>query len=53
MIGQALGILMERYDMKEDGAFAFLRRASSHGKIKLRDTARELVDEPNRRSAPA
>lgn len=52
VIGQALGILMERYDMNEDRAFAFLRRASSHGNIKLRDVARELVDERNRRSTP-
>jgi len=52
VIGQALGILMERYDMAEDHAFAFLRRASSHGNIKLRDVAREVVDERNRRGTP-
>lgn len=46
-IGQAIGILMERYDMNEDRAFAFLVRASSHANIKLRSVAQELVDEGN------
>lgn len=47
VIGQALGILMERYEMDEDRAFAFLVRASSHGHIKLRDIAQRVVDERN------
>ena len=47
VIGQAIGILMERYEMPEDRAFAFLVRASSHGNIKLRAVAQELVDERN------
>lgn len=46
-IGQAIGILMERYDMNEDRAFAFLVRASSHANIKLRTVAQELVAEGN------
>ena len=46
-IGQAIGILMERYQMNEDRAFAFLVRASSHGNIKLRDVAQEIVDQGN------
>jgi GAF domain-containing protein len=50
MIGQALGILMERYAIDEDRAFAFLVRASSHGNVKLRDVAQELVDDRNARS---
>lgn len=49
VIGKALGILMERYQMNEERAFAFLSRASSNGNIKLRDVAQELVDEGNRR----
>jgi GAF domain-containing protein len=49
IIGQAIGILMERYDMNEDRAFAFLVRASSHGNIKVRDVAQQLVDEGNNR----
>jgi GAF domain-containing protein len=47
VIGQAIGILMERYAMDEDRAFAFLIRASSHRNIKLRAIAQELVDESN------
>jgi GAF domain-containing protein len=45
VLGQAIGILMQRYDMNEDRAFAFLVRASNHGNIKLRAVAQELVDE--------
>ncbi len=47
VIGQAIGILMERYEMNEDRAFAFLVRASSHRNIKLRLIAEELVGEAN------
>ena len=47
VIGQAIGILMERHQMPEDRAFAFLVRASSHANIKLRAVAQELVDEQN------
>ncbi|MCW2737121.1 GAF and ANTAR domain-containing protein [Nocardioides sp.] len=46
-IGQAIGILMERYDVNEDRAFAFLVRASSHANIKLRAVAQALVEEGN------
>ena len=48
-IGQAIGILMERYSMNDDRAFAFLVRASSHSNLKLRDIAQELVDQANAR----
>jgi len=47
VIGQAIGILMERYEMDEDRAFAFLVRASSHANIKLRAVAQELVERRN------
>jgi GAF domain-containing protein len=47
VIGEAVGILMERHAMNEDRAFAFLVRASSHSNIKLRAVAQELVDERN------
>lgn len=43
VIGVALGLVMERYDMSEDLAFAFLRRLSSHQQRKLRDVATDLV----------
>ena len=49
VIGQAMGLLMERYEMSEDRAFAFLVRASSHRNIKLRVVAEGLVAEANRR----
>lgn len=48
VIGQAVGILMERHRMSADRAFAFLVRASSHGNIKLSAVAQQLVDEVNR-----
>lgn len=47
VIGQAIGILMERYDIPEDNAFQFLVRASQTDNIKLRDIAQGLVDEIN------
>ena len=49
VIGQAIGLLMERYEMNEDRAFAFLTRASSHGNVKLIAVAQELVDQANER----
>jgi GAF domain-containing protein len=48
-IGKAIGIVMERYQMNVERAFAYLSRASSHGNIKLRDVAREIVDAANQR----
>jgi GAF domain-containing protein len=47
MIGQGVGIVMERYGLNEDRAFAFLVRASSTANIKVRDIAQELVDQAN------
>lgn len=46
-IGQAIGIVMERYRIGEDSAFAFLVRASTHGNVKLRDVAQEIVNSAN------
>ncbi|MFN3867030.1 MAG: GAF and ANTAR domain-containing protein [Demequina sp.] len=43
VIGQAQGMLMERYEMDESRAFAVLVRASQHANLKLRDVAREMV----------
>ena len=45
VIGQALGIVMERYELDETRAFAFLLRASSTSNIKLRDIAAQLVED--------
>jgi GAF domain-containing protein len=43
VIGQAIGIVMERYRIDADRAFQFLLRASSSSNIKLRDVAEEIV----------
>jgi len=43
VIGQAQGILMERFDVDADRAFAVLRRYSQDENIKLTDVARRLV----------
>ena len=53
VIGQAIGILMERHDLDEDGAFAFLTRVSSHSNVKLRTVAQEVVDLRNEASKSA
>jgi GAF domain-containing protein len=43
IIGQAQGILMERFDLDPDRAFAVLARTSSQMNRKLRDVAFEVV----------
>lgn len=43
-IGQAIGIVMERYEIDQDRAFMFLVRASSTSNVKLRDVAQEVLD---------
>ena len=45
VIGQALGILMERYQMSEQAAQAFLWRTSSRTNTKVRDLAATLIEE--------
>lgn len=49
LIGQAQGILMERYEISADRALDFLMRRSQSENTKLRDVAQEIVDsrEPN------
>jgi GAF domain-containing protein len=44
LVGQAMGILMERFDLDGDQAFAVLRRYSQDTNTKLRDVAQHLVD---------
>jgi GAF domain-containing protein len=55
-IGQAVGIVMERYKIPEQQAFAFLTRMSQNRNIKIRHLADQLIDavsaELNRREAP-
>ncbi len=52
-IGEALGLLMERYSIDSDAAFAFLARASSVNNTKLRDIAAEIVAEADARYGSA
>lgn len=50
LVGQAMGILMERFDLDGDRAFQVLRRFSQDNNRKLRDVAQELI---NTRKLPA
>ena len=43
-IGQAVGILVERYKVTPTQAFALLVRTSQHRNIKLRDVATRLIE---------
>jgi GAF domain-containing protein len=43
VIGQATGMVMERYDLDAPRAFGLLTRLSSHSNRKLRDIARDIV----------
>jgi len=43
VIGQAVGIIMERYGLDADRAFGVLGRLSSHSNVKLREVAVEVV----------
>lgn len=43
VIGQALGMAMERYGIDEDTAFNVLRRIASHDNRKIRDLAAQIV----------
>jgi hypothetical protein len=47
LIGQAVGIVMERYQLDSDRAFAFLVRLSQSANTKLRTVAAGLVDSVN------
>jgi hypothetical protein len=49
-IGQAVGIVMERYGLSDDRAFAFLARLSMQRNLKLRLVAQELIAESDSRS---
>ncbi|HEY3562869.1 MAG TPA: GAF and ANTAR domain-containing protein [Kribbella sp.] len=44
LVGQAMGILMERFDVDADRAFAILKRYSQDTNTKLRDVAQHLID---------
>lgn len=42
-IGEALGIVMERYKISEDQAFDMLKTSSQHRQVKLRDIAEQVT----------
>lgn len=43
LIGQAQGIIMERFDLTSEQAMQFLRRSSQHSNEKVRDIAHRVV----------
>ncbi|MDP9395648.1 MAG: ANTAR domain-containing protein [Actinomycetota bacterium] len=49
LIGQAVGMLRERYSLEEEAAFAVLVRLSKYTNVKLRDVAKTVVDHPGDR----
>lgn len=53
VIGQAKGVLMERYRISADAAFALLARTSQSTNVKLRDVAEELCRSGTLVSLPA
>jgi GAF domain-containing protein len=53
VIGQAIGIVMQRFELNEERAFQFLSRASQTSNIKLRDIAREVVEATEEKNSPA
>jgi GAF domain-containing protein len=50
-IGQAVGIVMERFTMDTDGAFAFLVRTAQTSNARIQDVAEEIVAAADRRPA--
>jgi GAF domain-containing protein len=44
VLGQAQGILMERYKISAEKSFEVLRRVSQDGNVKVRDVAQRLVE---------
>ena len=49
LIGQAVGIVMERFGLPDEHAFAFLTRLSSTQNVKLKVIAQQIVDETSQR----
>ena len=52
VIGQATGVVMERYQIDSERAFAFLTRTSQQSNVKLRDVAAQVVDGHDGRTRP-
>jgi transcriptional regulator with GAF, ATPase, and Fis domain len=51
LIGQAIGMLVERFEIDDERSFYYLVRVASAGGLELRQVAREVVDQGNRRAA--
>lgn len=45
LVGQAVGVVMERFGLDEARAFAFLTRMAAQHEIKVREVARRLLEE--------
>lgn len=52
IIGQAQGILMQKFDIDADAAFQFLRRISQHENLKLADVAEAIATQRNANARP-
>ena len=52
VIGQAMGIVAERYGVDETSAFEFLSRLSQNSNVKLRTVAAEIVESANSKVKP-
>jgi AmiR/NasT family two-component response regulator len=50
VIGQAIGIIMQRYELDEDRAFEFLIRVSRSSNTKLREVAYEITEKQNKKA---
>ena len=50
VIGQATGLIMERYGLDDSRAFEFLTRMSQSGNVKLRNIADEIVQSANQKA---
>jgi GAF domain-containing protein len=53
MIGQAIGIVMERYHLDDERGFAFLARLSQQRNVKLRLVAEEIIADVHQRAGEA
>jgi len=53
LIGQAIGMLVERFEIDDERSFYYLVRVAAAGGLELRQVAREVVDQGNRRAAAA
>lgn len=53
LIGQAIGVIMERYKLPDDRAFAFLTRLSQHSNTKLRTIAEQIITTARQRTPGA